>query len=245
MNIPFTKMQAQGNDFVIIDNRAGGLPAPEATWIRPLAERRFGVGCDQVLYLTAHDAAAARMLIFNNDGSMAANCGNGLRCVGRLLMDRLHTQRVQIALTERTVAVECADDGVCVHMGSAKIEQQTEAHTDVCLGNPHRVFFEATEQWPTDRNIEIITGRIEDHVWIDIIERGAGRTLACGSGACAVAAAIWQREHDVRPLVIDMPGGAVRVAGTTEALQLSGPVHYVFEGVCSLAQLLDASAERG
>lgn len=240
MVLPFTKMQAQGNDFVIIDNRDERLPEAREDWIRRVAERRFGIGCDQVLYLLPDEYSAARMLIFNNDGSMAANCGNGLRCAARLLMDRLGTRALHIALKDRTVAAETTDNGIRVHMGQARIEAETEAYIDVHLGNRHRVFFEATEPLPSDRNIEIISGRIANHAWIDIIERGAGRTLACGSGACATAVAIWHREQSVRPLVVEMPGGAVEVSGTPEALRLTGPVHYVFEGTCRLDALIEA-----
>ena len=84
------------------------------------------------------------------------------------------------------------------------------------------------------RTIEILTGQSDAHRWIDIIERGAGRTPACGSGACAVAAAWWQRQQQITPLTIVMPGGQVRVSGSPQAIQLSGHVHTVFHGNMAL-----------
>ena len=87
--IPFDKMQAQGNDFVILNALTHKLPDLTNTLIRQLTERRYGIGCDQLLVLQPHETAHAKLCIFNNDGSEAMNCGNGLRCVSDLLMRKL------------------------------------------------------------------------------------------------------------------------------------------------------------
>lgn len=94
MLIPFTKMHGIGNDFVLIDNRAGNLDLC-ADVVRALADRRFGVGCDQVLVAAqAHDASAdVAMQIFNTDGSSAGQCGNGLRCFAIFMRDAGATTR--------------------------------------------------------------------------------------------------------------------------------------------------------
>ena len=88
MKIPFTKMHGIGNDFVLIDNRAGTLTL-SADIVRALADRRFGIGCDQVLVAAkAQDPAAdVAMHIFNTDGSNAGQCGNGLRCFAVFMRD--------------------------------------------------------------------------------------------------------------------------------------------------------------
>jgi diaminopimelate epimerase len=179
------------------------------------------------------DQTNAILRIFNNDGSEAANCGNGLRCVADLLMREMNKSQVSIALQDRIVKAERTEDGVRVEMGAAKITDQTKAHVDVDLGNKHRVFFEATEEFPTDCNIEIVTGQISDHVFIDIIERGTGHTPACGSGACATAAAIWHIEEHNRPQTIEMPGGTVTVSGSLDNMVLEGTVSQTFEGLYS------------
>lgn len=233
-SLPFTKMQAQGNDFIVLNGLEYELPELSEAFVRRITERRYGIGCDQLLVLVPHDAADARMRIFNNDGSEAANCGNGLRCVGDLLLTSTGHERVTIALADRTVAATRTENGICVEMGAAHIGEETEAHTDVEIGNHHSVYFEATESFPSERNVEIVTGQIADHVYIDIIERGAGRTLACGSGACATATAVWHREQSVRPLKIEMPGGEVTVSGTPEMLLLEGEVATTFRGVFEL-----------
>jgi len=233
--IPFTKMQAQGNDFVILSSLKGKLPEITEDFVRNITERRYGIGCDQLLVLERDKGADARMRIFNNDGSGAANCGNGLRCAGDLLMRQLKKNAVTIALADRHAHAERSGHGIRVEMGAARIEEKAGAHIDVEIGNLHRVFFEMTEDIPPDRNVEIITGQIADHVYIDIIERGAGRTQACGSGACAVAAAIWHVEGHVRPLTIEMPGGEVIVSGSPDSLVLEGGVATVYTGTYFLS----------
>jgi len=228
--VPFTKMQAQGNDFVILNGLKDKLPEITEDFVRNITERRYGIGCDQLLVLERDKGADARMRIFNNDGSEAANCGNGLRCAGDLLMHQFGKKAVTIALADRCVHTERSEHGIRVEIGAARIEGRTRAHVDVEIGNLHRVFFEMTEDIPPERNVEIITGQIADHVYVDIIERGAGRTQACGSGACAVAAAIWYVEDHARPLTIEMPGGEVIVSGSPENLILEGGVTTVYTG---------------
>ncbi len=228
--VSFTKMQAQGNDFIMLNGLSCTLPALSDSFVRTITERRYGIGCDQLLVLLPSPNADAAMRIFNNDGSEAGNCGNGLRCAGELLMAASGTQQVSIALADRVVSAARSDHGIRVDMGAADISGKTDAHVDVEIGNAHRVFFEAVETFPTDRNVEIVTGQVADHVYIDIIERGAGHTPACGSGACATAAAIWHLEGHNRPLSIEMPGGTVTVSGTPDNLILEGTVKQTFSG---------------
>lgn len=234
MILPFTKMQAQGNDFVILNGLKNELPKLNEDLVKSITERRYGIGCDQLLVLLAHNESDAFMRIFNSDGTEATNCGNGLRCVGDLLMRELNKESVTIALKDRTVTASRSERGIAVEMGAATIGNRTEAHVDIEIGNPHSVFFEATEAFPEDRNIEIVTGQVADHVYLDIIERGAGHTLACGSGACAATAAIWLVEGHNRPQTIEMPGGEVTVSGTPENLILEGSVETVFTGELQL-----------
>jgi len=232
--LSFTKMQAQGNDFVILNGLTETLPELTETFIRTITERRYGIGCDQLLVLHPSETTDATMQVFNNDGSEAANCGNGLRCVGELLMQQLERDSVSIALADRTVKASRSDSGIAVEMGAATVTDRNSVHVDIEIGNVHRVFFEATEEFPEDRNIEIVTGQVADHVYLDIIERGAGRTPACGSGACAATAAIWQIEDHERPQTIEMPGGEVKVSGSMENMILEGSVMTVFSGNLSL-----------
>jgi len=234
--IPFTKMQAQGNDFIVLNGLSCEIPDLSEEFVRRITERRYGIGCDQLLVLQPSESADADIRIFNNDGSEAANCGNGLRCVGELLMCESGKASVTIALADRIVSASRGANGICVEMGPATVTGQTEAHVDIEIGNEHRVFLEAIETFPKDRNVEIVTGQIADHVYIDIIERGAGHTPACGSGACATAAAIWTTEGETRPLKIEMPGGEVTVSGSIDNILLEGEVSKTFEGLFSVGE---------
>jgi|GEM_PF-3067191 len=232
--LPFIKMQAQGNDFVIFDGRSRPLPELDGDFIRRLADRRLGVGCDQLLVVLPSAKADAALRIYNNDGSEAENCGNGLRCIAQLLFEAGDAATLSIQLNDRMIEAERCEAGIRVHMGGAKITDRTQAHVDVDMGNPHRVFFEATEHFPADRNIEIVSGQIGDDVYADIIERGVGHTPSCGSGACAIAAAIWKLEGHSRPQTIHMPGGEVTVSGGPDDVRLEGAVSRVFAGEISL-----------
>lgn len=233
-SLPFTKMEAQGNDFVVLNGINNALPEISDLFVRTICERRYGIGCDQLLILQPSESADAMLCIFNSDGSEAANCGNGLRCIGELLISETGRESVLIQLADRTVKASRGGNGISVEMGAASIEEKTDAHVDVKIGNRHRVFFEVVEAFPSDLNVEIVTGQIADHVYIDIIERGAGRTPACGSGACAVATAIWAVDGKERPLTVEMPGGKVTVSGSSENVILEGVVRKTFEGVFSL-----------
>jgi len=228
--LPFRKMHAQGNDFVILDGRQSTLPELDSELITAMAERRFGIGCDQLLVLLPDAECDASMRIFNNDASEAGNCGNGLRCVGAMLLEESDTDMVKIRLRDRSVRIEKGETGIRVHMGKVEITGSTEAHVDVHIGNLHSVFFEAVEEFPLDRNIEIVSGQIADEVYVDIIEHGSGRTPSCGSGACATAVAIWHQDGHQRAQHIHMPGGMVTVSGTPEDVCLEGPVSFVYEG---------------
>ncbi|MDQ7002133.1 MAG: diaminopimelate epimerase [Ghiorsea sp.] len=235
MKIPFVKMQAQGNDFVILNGIIDALPTLTQTFVTKLCDRHIGIGCDQLLVLKPHETADALMLIYNADGSQAGNCGNGLRCVADILMQQTGKSKVCIALADRMVSAEHTVDGVQVAMGEVIIEKQSKDYTDVWLGNPHRVYFEQTRTC-LERNVEIIHSYDEHHANIRIIERGAGETLACGSGACATAVAVWQRLGVVvsplerQSLEIQMPGGKVVVHRVGIQVYLIGVVSYVFSG---------------
>jgi len=223
-------MHAQGNDFIILDGRNTSLPPLDEALLVQLADRRLGLGCDQILVLMPDAECDAAMRIFNNDGSEAGNCGNGLRCVGALLMQDSGKDKVSIRLPDRSVRVESGSSGIRVHMGAARITGYSEAHVDVDLGNLHRVYFEAVEEFPHDRNLEIVSGQIADDVYVDIVERGVGRTPSCGSGACATAAAIWHQDGHTRAQHIHMPGGMVSVSGSPDDICLEGPVSFVGRG---------------
>lgn len=267
--IPFTKMHGLGNDFVVLDLRAGGV-APDADSARAIADRRRGIGCDQIILIETPSGndAAARLRFLNADGSESAACGNGTRCVAAALMREAGTDALELETLGGRLRANAEPGGlVTVDMGPAQLDwrdvplsRQTDTlHLDITLGplhdpvavgmgNPHCVFFvDDTEDvelaalgpqiehhplFPERTNVEVATiadpGRIRLRVW----ERGAGITLACGSGACATVVAAHRRGLTARRAELLMDGGTL-VAEWREDnhVLLTGPVAVSFTGI--------------
>lgn len=120
----FTKMHGCGNDFVVIDAVNNALPPDLPNLSRRLADRNFGIGCDQVLVVAPSDIADVRMLIFNNDGSEVEMCGNGIRCLAKYVWDNGISDKP--ALTVETLAgiikPARAGDQVRVDMGEPRFD---------------------------------------------------------------------------------------------------------------------------
>jgi diaminopimelate epimerase len=258
VTLPFWKYEGLGNDFVVVE-ATSLMSAEEAA---RLCDRRRGIGADGVLsILPPRRGAAAYMHIYNSDGSVAAMCGNGIRCVARHLAERRAlegTIDVETDAGTRSCVVHRGPDGeveaVSVEMGPARYQGAQVFEVDgarlaghrVSMGNPHVVFFgEATRERAgavgprIERAVEggvnagfaSVTGSgIALVVW----ERGAGLTDACGTGACAAAAAA-VRQGMVpagAPVEVRLPGGAlqVTVAADLSRVTMRGPAERVFEG---------------
>ena len=272
MGIRFTKMHGCGNDFVVINTLDQAFePTPER--IRAIAERRFGVGCDQVLLVAPAQGGEARFRyrIFNADGGEVEQCGNGARCFARFVRDKglFADSTIPVETAAGLLTLELTVDGrVRVEMGVPTLlaqavpfeaddegilhrlrvgDQETEIAV-VGLGNPHAVLLvedlehapvrtlgsaiESHPRFPRRTNVGFVQmidrGRIRLRVW----ERGAGETLACGSGACAavvVGRALDLLDEQVR---VALRGGEVEVRwpGRGQPVWLTGPAETVFEG---------------
>ena len=162
--IPFLKMHGLGNDFVILDDRAGNLDLPIEK-VRKIAHRQLGVGCDQLIVLeqpTDSDADVF-MRIYNPDGSEAGACGNATRCVASLVMDELRSDQVTVQTISGLLESQKAGKGlIAVDMGPAKLDWREIPVAKACdtkhlpvsvgplqdpvgtnMGNPHATFFVA------------------------------------------------------------------------------------------------------
>ena len=160
--MPFLKMHGLGNDFVVFDARQRPISLDEAS-LRAIADRRTGIGCDQVIVLERSSTRGTLLMrIFNADGKEVEACGNGTRCVARMMMDENETRTVEI--DSAAGLLRCADAGdgrVTVDMGLAKlawdeiplskamdtnaialaIESVEADAAAVSIGNPHCVIF--------------------------------------------------------------------------------------------------------
>jgi diaminopimelate epimerase len=279
MKLKFTKMHGAGNDFVVIDAINQHIDFTPAQW-QLLADRRFGVGADQMLVVERPQAAGIdfRYRIYNADGGEVEQCGNGARAFVKFVTDKGLT-------TKRTIKVETmkgvieptleADGRVTVDMGApvleparvpfdasglqAKIESQESLWpldingkqiwvSVVSMGNPHAVQVVADadaaavhtdgpwiEHHPrfaqrVNAGFMQIVGR--HHIKLRVFERGAGETLACGTGSCAAVVAGIRRGLLDSPVRVTARGGELSIAwaGMGTPVLMTGPAVSVFEG---------------
>jgi diaminopimelate epimerase len=272
MTIAFTKMHGLGNDFVVID-AVGQRIALDETQLRAIADRRFGIGCDQILLVEPPRLPGTEFhyRIFNSDGGEVEQCGNGARCFARFVHDRGMTQSREIAVGTAAgpIRLYLEDDGrVRVNMGPPHLEPDTvpfvaaaransyplevEGRTleigALSMGNPHAVLLvdditaapvaslgpaiQRHARFPRQANVGFMSIVERGVIELRVFERGAGETLACGTGACAAVVygrllGLLDPEVEVR-----LPGGTLVISwpGGDEPVWMTGPAVAVFEG---------------
>jgi len=271
----FTKMEGLGNDFVVVDATRSPFTLSAAA-IRRVADRRFGVGCDQVLVVEPARGmngigADFRYRIFNSDGGEVEQCGNGARCFVIFVRERgLTTKReIRVETAGGLIVPKLEDDGeVTVDMGvprfapadvpfiggTGAIAEPLDVDGDVVeisalsMGNPHAVQrvddverapvatqgprIERHPRFPERVNAGFMQVVDRATIRLRVYERGAGETLACGTGACAaVVAGRRLGLLDERVRVITR-GGELSIAWTGDGapVMMKGPAHTVFEG---------------
>ena len=275
-DIAFTKMHGAGNDFVVLDAIAQPLPPLEA-FSRRIADRHFGIGCDQVLVVerpTPGTEADFRMDIYNADGSRVEMCANGIRAFYKFLRDHGHTRAdaVRVETLGGIVVPRHAGEGlVTVDMGrpvlepakiptrlgagdgpvldvALEVDGETYTVSSASMGNPHCVIevpdpdafpvgavgprIEHHAAFPNRVNVEFITVVARDRIRQRTWERGTGETLACGSGACAVAVTSMLRGVVDRSVAIELRGGELRIEWASDDARvfMTGPAAEVFTG---------------
>lgn len=245
----FLKMEGLGNDFVVLEGPREVSSADVSLW----CDRRRGIGADGVLVATPMGEDRVQMQYWNADGSPAEMCGNGLRCVARLAYDRgwvgSDVFTVVTAVGEREARIG-AEVTVEVGAPQAGVEETIEmaGHTvrPIGVGNPHAVVFvddpagtpvdELGPRMGTDpifpegTNVEFATVLGHDLIELRVWERGVGETLACGSGAAAVAAVAHRLGRVGTTTTVRLPGGDLLVTLDERGAWLTGPANYVFEG---------------
>ncbi len=253
----FQKLHGLGNDFIVLNRPF--VPA-DIDFSPRLCDRHFGVGADGVLFLEtgASDAYDARLIIINQDGTRPQMCGNGVRCVARFLVETLNFPNTLRILTDagiRTCVVDPIQWQVAVDMGIARLDGVTEfsgLEWDVVnMGNPHALCF--FDEMPTlDRidtlgaaanldksvfpegiNLEFVVLQNET-LQVIVYERGVGRTMACGTGACAVAVSAWQCGRiPAGPANVKLPGGTLKIDDRDGIIWMTGGATLVYQGALS------------
>jgi len=276
MNLKFTKMQGLGNDFVVIDAvRQQVSLTPEQ--VRHIADRHFGVGCDQLLVVERPVSPDAdfRYRIFNADGGEVEQCGNGARCFVRFVHDHGLTDKNEIRVETASGIILPRLEGngqVTVDMGvprflpeeiplvaaaaaltySLRVGEVSVEISALSMGNPHAVQIvedietaPVAEQGPMIERHQCFPQRVNagfmqivnsHRINLRVYERGAGETLACGTGACAAVVAGIRLGKLASPVTVAMSGGELSIswAGEGQAVMMTGPAVTVFEGEISL-----------
>ena len=272
MKLQFTKMQGAGNDFVVLDgvSRRFELTAQQ---LRRLADRHFGIGCDQILVVEPARTADTdfRYRIFNADGGEVEQCGNGARCFVRFVRERGLTAKSEIRVETGAGVIMPrleADGEVTVNMGAPVFEARripfisdsdalvqplqvggaTLEISAVSMGNPHAVqlvadvdaapvaaqgpLIERHARFPERVNAGYLQVQDRGRVRLRVYERGAGETLACGTGACAaVVVGIRRGLLDSRVRVSTRGGDlTIRWEGADNPVWMTGPAVTVFQG---------------
>ena len=252
----FTKMHGCGNDFIIFDpGEVEEADLPDLA--RRVCDRHFGVGADGILVPAPSEIADFEMVYLNSDGSPSEMCGNGIRCLARYARDYELVEAS--ALTIETGAgikkILLNEDGSSrVDMGPPAFDTEVEVHgfrfLRVSMGNPHAVAFLEEESAVEELDLREIGVRVENDplfpektnvefahvvshgVRMRIWERGAGETLASGSGSCATAVAAIELGMAESPVIVHLDGGTVEIewSGEGESVYMSGPAEYVCEG---------------
>lgn len=272
MWLKFTKMHGTGNDFIVIDAVTNNIKLSPSK-IKMLANRHFGIGCDQLLIVeapTEHDIDF-NYRIFNNDGSEVEQCGNGARCFAKYVRDRRLTARNPVRVSTLGGRYELTankDNTYSVDMGAPIFEPeeipfnaqqrqpQYKLETDgqsfdawiLSMGNPHAVIevndidtapvlekgpvLESHPSFPNRANIGFMQIVSRTEIRLRVFERGAGETLACGTGACAAVAAGIKAGKLDNEVEVQLPGGKLKIhwPGEGQSVILSGPAKTVFHG---------------
>ena len=279
MKLKFTKMHGAGNDFIVVDAINQQVDLSIDQW-RRLADRRFGIGADQILVVERPTDAGVdfRYRIFNNDGGEVEQCGNGSRAFVRFVVDKGLTQArsIRVQTMSGIINPRLEDDGsVTVDMGAPRlvpadvpfdetglagmvqgddtlwplpVGDETVFVSVVSMGNPHAVqvvddvdaapveetgpLIERHVRFPKRVNAGYLQVIDRHHIRLRVFERGAGETLACGTGACAAVVAGIRRGLLASPVRVSARGGELSIAwaGPGQPVYLSGPAVSVFEG---------------
>ena len=258
-------MHGLGNDFVIVDARQQPFDVTPSL-AKAIADRRTGVGCDQLIVLEPSETADLKMRIWNSDGGEVESCGNATRCVvqltgakridsdGGLLEGEDLGEEVEVSIGEPHFAWDEIPLAYPADTNPLPMAwEELENPIAVNVGNPHLVFFvpdarevpldelgpriENDPAFPERINVNVAT-YVHDRIKLRTFERGAGETLACGTGACATAVAAIATKRAQSPVRVDMTGGSLTIDWAPgQPIRMRGGATHVFEGELDLDAL--------
>ncbi len=259
-------MHGLGNDFVVFDARAEPLDLTPAQ-VRAIADRRTGIGCDQLIIVEPSAVASVRARFWNCDGGEVAACGNGSRAVAALVGGQ-----ASIETAGGLLLASAAADGATIDMGLPRFDWQDVPlafamdtrrlplawgeladGSAVSVGNPHVVFFVADPSavdleslgpliehdaaFPERVNVGVAAMHGRDRMVLRVWERGAGLTRACGTGAVAAVAAAQRRSLADASVTVTLPGGELVITRAAD-----GHLHMAGPAVIAFTGTIDLEA---
>lgn len=277
MKLPFTKMHGLGNDFVVFDFTQRSVPISSVQAAK-IANRNFGVGCDQILIIEQSDRPDVdfKYRILNSDGSEVGQCGNGSRCFALYVHEHKLSNKNPITVETITgnmvLDLDTNNNQVTVEMPvpifdptgipldfeqrqstyHLTIGEQSIEFSSLSVGNPHAVIqvndtettavellgpqLESHTVFPERANIGFMQVINRQEFSLRVYERGAGETIACGSGACAAAVAGILLDELDSSITAHLRGGDLKIswAGEGHPIIMTGPAETVFDGIIDL-----------
>ncbi|MEQ8167379.1 MAG: diaminopimelate epimerase [Candidatus Eremiobacterota bacterium] len=259
----FVKMHGLGNDFIIIDGK--NFSHTCSLFSLKACNRHMGIGADGVIFILPSDKGSLKMRLFNSDGSEAEMCGNGIRCLAKYAFETAMVKEKKFAIETGAglIVTEIIEEKgtiteILVDMGEPSfreishvinIDKKTFHYTSVWTGVPHAVIFDIPEDWeekgrkieinplfPEKTNVDFVHVINKYEASVKVWERGAGKTLACGTGACAVMAAGVKNNLLCRKATINLPGGSLFIEWSKKDnhIYMTGPAEYIFTGKLSM-----------
>lgn len=260
MQVEFYKYQGTGNDFVMIDNRSDFFPKKDTKLIEQLCDRRFGIGADGLILLENDSDTDFRMVYYNADGNQSSMCGNGGRCLVAFAkkLNVIENETTFIATDGLHHATIAPDSIVSLQMIDVDAINKFEDHTFLNTGSPHHVqlvddleHYNVKEKGAAIRygdlygkpgsNVNFVK-KIDDKTFsLRTYERGVeDETLACGTGATAVAIAMNAiGETNETDINLNVEGGKLvvsfeKIGEHFTNVFLKGPAEFVFKGTIEI-----------
>ncbi|WP_297420610.1 diaminopimelate epimerase [Clostridium sp.] len=273
----FYKMQGAGNDFVFVEDFDNKIK-DECSLAQKLCDRHFGIGADGLVIVRKSEAANAKMVIINADGSRANMCGNAIRCFGKYVYEHKIAEGekfsvetgdgikvIEIILEDKKVKYVRVYMGKPSYNGSdiplnnreniiesdITVDNKTYNMTTVLLGVPHTIIFENEREYNVvlegskiekldlfkeGSNVNFVKVIDETHIRVNTWERGAGATLACGTG-CSASVVVAKRlglVNNNKEIFVKAPGGELIIEVLGDDVYMKGPAEVVFKGEISI-----------
>jgi diaminopimelate epimerase len=257
MNMPFSKYQGTGNDFVLIDNRSGAYTALSEKEIKRLCDRRFSIGADGLMMLNQKEGYDFEMKYYNADGKPGSMCGNGGRCMVLFASDlgfRKNSFRFSASDGDHEAEMDTGSSIINLKMKDVAGYKEEDGYFIVNTGSPHYVKFvtdvmdidvvkEGTEIRYSEPfakegiNVNFVEEKGTDEIIVRTYERGVeDETLSCGTGVTACAIVCHHNEVGYNDVTVNTKGGKLVVKydrtyeNSYSNIWLCGPAFKSFDG---------------